>query len=655
MNWMALLAVIVSLVVMYLLGAAIYALFKKEEQSEPFYDTFVSLVVGFLAVTTIYANVKTGGNTILCIVVVAGMAYLLQTRKKISFQTISLHWQLTHNLLNIIVLSALFLVYYLFFASKTPINYIPHFDDVYYTFLSSNLGHFGSETANSVYDGNWHNATPYHYVELWFLNLLVSVFKTNPMFTYAVVERTIGVTLLATGMMAVARHYSASKLIIVLGIFALTICPFLLDYSIIEQKQCLAYRPLGMFMYCLYIWSFILYFKKNPFWFYPILIAPVFHLGSMPVIYSSIVTFALIKLIIDKDLKHCLHKIVPTVCFASIVVLFYFVINSTSDVDSDSSSFIEYCLQFYSVSKFGNHLYMNLANYAMFVPYMLPLIVVCAYGFLKNKTLLTSIWNEYKNVFLFFCISTCFGLIYGYFSYPIFRYDADQLHTLVNIPFLCILSFIALLTAITSIEKTNFKRLAVSYTIYCLVYSTSIFCISRISISYAPEDKYDSAYIDNVSDYYNHQCTLFRGGHISSESPVFNLEVPNGYLFTPFCLKSDYMYFTNMNTYFPNDSTMYAAIEKTYGEGSDLALFFKRNYPSQLQHDPFACFADQYISTHGTTTIDTLQLEFIKKYELGYLLCDSKTELPDAIVPLVDTIFIDSKTGEQFAFLKKIK
>ena len=291
----------------------------------------------------------------------------------------------------------------------------------------------------------------------------------------------------------------------------------------------------------------------------------------------------------------------------------------------------------------------------MFVPYMFPLITVCAYSFLKNKTLLTSIWNEYKNVFLFFCISTCFGLIYGYFSYPIFRYDADQLHTLVNIPFLCILSFIALLTAITNIEKTNFKRLAVSYTIYCLVYSTSIFCISRISISYAPEDIYDSAYIDNVSDYYNHKYKTFRGGQISLDAPVFNLEVPNGYLFTPFCLKTDYMYFTNMNTYFPNDSTMYAAIEKTYGEGSDLALFFKRNYPSQLQHDPFACFADQYISTHGTTTIDTLQLEFIKKYELGYLLCDSKTELPDAIVPLVDTIFIDSKTGEQFAFLKKIK
>jgi hypothetical protein len=129
MNWIALIAVITTLLILYLVGNIIASPFRTDS-NDSFYDTFVSLVVGFLAITTVYAIGKTGGNTILCIVVVAGLAYLLQTRKKISFQTISLHWQLTHNLLNIIVLSVLFLVYYLFFASKTPINYIPHFDDV---------------------------------------------------------------------------------------------------------------------------------------------------------------------------------------------------------------------------------------------------------------------------------------------------------------------------------------------------------------------------------------------------------------------------------------------------------------------------------------------------------------------------------------------
>ena len=145
--------------------------------------------------------------------------------------------------------------------------------------------------------------------------------------------------------------------------------------------------------------------------------------------------------------------------------------------------------------------------------------------------------------------------------------------------------------------------------------------MSRVRISYVPQDHYDSSYISNVTDFYNAKCKTFRGGRISSNVPVFNLEVPNGYLFTPFCLKTDFMYFTNLNTYFPNDTAMYAEIETAYGD-SDLAKFFKRNYPSQLMQDPFALFAKHYVDSCGETTIDTLQLEFIKKYNLGFVVCE---------------------------------
>lgn len=647
----ALIAILSTLLILYIVGTIITSQFRSED-NDSCYDTFISLVVGFLAVTTVYAIVKTGGNTILCIVVVAGLAYWLQIRKNISFQTIILYRQLKHNLLNIIVLSMLFLGYYLFLASKIPINYIPHFDDVYYTFLSSKLGHFGLETANSVYDGDRHNATPYHYVELWFLNLLVSVFKMNPMFTYAVLERTIGCTLLAMGMMTITRHFSKNKLLCILGVFSITICPFLLDYSVIEQKQCLAYRPLGMFMYCLYIWTCVLCLKKNPYWFYPLLVAPVFHLGSMPVLYSSIVVLAFVKLCFNKDFKSFLRKIVPTFGMAILFVGFYFVLNSSSDVETDNSHFVDYCLQFYSLSEFCRHLYANIANYVMYVPYMIPLVLLMGYNFMKNKTGIIELWNEYKDFVVFFCITTCFGLIYGYFSYPLFRYDADQLHTLVNIPFLCLFAFLTILIAITNINKVKIRRVALLYVVCCLIYSTTIYCVSRIRISYAPEDRYDSAYIIDVTNYYNTNSTTFRGGQISSDVPIFNLEVPNGYLFTPFCLKSDFMYFTNLNTYFSNDSSMYDAIEDAYGDG-DLAKFFKRNYPSQLKQDPFVRFAKQYVDSCGETSIDTLRLEFIKKYHLGFIVCDSKVELPVGIQPLIDTTFTDFKTGEKLVFLKQ--
>ncbi len=659
MDWIALVAIIVSIVVLYFVGTIITYPFRTND-NDSLYDTFVSLLVGFLAVTMGYAIVKTGGNTVLIISAIIGLAYLIHARMKIplfsmnSYSNVFKRYEEWRNVLAIIVLSLLFFVYFLFFASKTPINYIPHFDDVYYTFLSTKLGCFGIETSNSVYDGNWHIATPYHYVELWFLNLLVSVFKTNPMFTYAVIERTIGCTLLAVGMIVIARHYSKSKWLIIIGIFSITICPFLLDNSVIEQKQCLAYRPLGMFMYCLYIWTCALCLRKNTLWFYPLLLAPIFHMGSMPVLYSSIVIFALIQMIVNKNLKLFLHQIVPTFCMAILFICFYYFLNSSSNANTDieNSNFIDYCLQFYSFSGFSKHLYSNLVNYAMFFPYMVPLVLLLVYSLIRNKTKVSEFWNEYKGIVIFFCISTCFGLLYGYFSYPLYRYDADQLHTLVNIPFLCILSFLSFLIAITKIRNLKIKYVAIFFVLCCLTYSTTIYCMSRVRISYVPQDHYDSSYISNVTDFYNAKCKTFRGGRISSDVPVFNLEVPNGYLFTPFCLKTNFMYFTNLNTYFPNDAAMYAEIEKAYGD-SYLSKFFKRNYPLQLMQDPFAFFAKHYVDSCGETTIDTLQLEFIKKYNLGFVVCDSKTCIPNVIYDLVDTTFIDSKTGERFMFLKR--
>ena len=656
MNWVTLVAIIVTIIVLYIIGTIITFPFV-EDNKDSFFCTFVRLLVGFLAVTTAYAIVKTEGNTVLFVIFVIGFAYLFHAKKKISltvnkFQSVFLKRAYWYNLMVVIVLSFSFFLYFLFLSSKTSVYYIPHFDDVYYTFLSTKLGYFGLETGASVYDGSWHNATPYHYVELWFLNLLVSVFKMNPMFTYAVVERTIGCTMLAVGMIVVTRQYSKNKWLIILGIFSITICPFLLDYSVIEQKQCLAYRPLGMFMYCLYIWSCVLFLKKNSFWFYPLLAAPIFHMGSMPVLYSSIVTIAFMQALVYKSIKTFMHKIVPTLGMVIVFICFYLFFNSLPSVkaDVDKSNILDYCLQFYSLSRFGKHLYANLANCAMFFIYIVPLFLLFVYNFIKNKTWISEFWNEYKGIFIFFCISMCFGLVYGYFSYPFFRYDADQLHTLVNVPFLCILSFLSILIAITNIRNIKISYIALFYALCCLTYSTTIYYISRIRTSYVPEDCYDSVYITNVADYYNTKCKTFRGGQISSDAPVFSLEVPNGYLFMPFCLQTKFMYFTNLNTYFPNDSIMYVEIEKMYGD-SDLGKFFKRNYPSQLKQDPFARFAKQYVDSCGETSVDVLRFEFIKKYRLGFIVCDSKSDIPDVINNLVDTVFIDSKTGERFVFL----
>ena len=65
MNWIALLAIVVSLVAFYVAGSLLLWLARFAHRQDSFYDTFVKLLVGLVGVVTTYAIVKTSGNTIL--------------------------------------------------------------------------------------------------------------------------------------------------------------------------------------------------------------------------------------------------------------------------------------------------------------------------------------------------------------------------------------------------------------------------------------------------------------------------------------------------------------------------------------------------------------------------------------------------------------
>lgn len=645
------LATIISIVAFYFVGAILTSFFKIED-SNKYYNTFVRLTIGFTTITTIYALIKTTGNSVLSLFIAIAILWWYTYRKKISIPKIQLQSLINSHITSICGLSLVFGIYFLFFVSGNPLHDIPHIDDVFYTSLSTKLGYFGIETSNSLFDGEWDTATPYHYVELWFLNLLTSIFNTNPMYTYSVIERTIGCTILTSGMIAIASLFSTNKLAIVLwGLLSITICPFLLDYSEIRQLQCLAYRPSTMFMSCFYIWSFALYLKKEQTWFYPLIAIPIFHLGCMPVLYSSLVTIAIIQLLFSKNIKAFLEKVAPTFTMAILFIVFYYVLNKPTNSQTSQTNIISYCLQFYSLKEFVDYLYANIANYLMFTPYFLPLIVLIIYSLAYNKNIVLKIWNDYKTIILFFCISTAYGLVLGYYSYPFVRNDAHQLHTLVNHPFLYILSFISILIALSHNDKSIRYHLTIFYSLCCLLYSTIIYCISRRSV-YNPSIQYDPTYISNVTDYYNTKSTPFRGGKISSTDYIIRFDFLNGYLPGPYCFESDFMYITMMNTYIPNDSIVSDVIEKTYGKNK-FSLFIKQNYASIINNDPFARYAKQFVEKHGPTSIDSIRAAFINNYKLGYLIYDSNAKVTNEIIPYIDTQFVDAKTGERFIFLKQ--
>ena len=81
MNWMALLAIIVSLVIFYIAGSFVLWLSRTAPKADVFYETFVRLIVGLVSVVSAYAIVKTYGNTILWGFLIVGVLYLLYAKR----------------------------------------------------------------------------------------------------------------------------------------------------------------------------------------------------------------------------------------------------------------------------------------------------------------------------------------------------------------------------------------------------------------------------------------------------------------------------------------------------------------------------------------------------------------------------------------------
>ena len=48
-----------------------------------------------------------------------------------------------------------------------------------------------------------------------------------------------------------------------------------------------------------------------------------------------------------------------------------------------------------------------------------------------------------------------------------------------------------------------------------------------------------------------------------------------------------------------------------------------------------------------------MQIDFIKRYNLGYVVAHPRADFSNDILYIVDTTFIDVKTGERFMFLKR--
>ncbi len=654
MDWIALVAILISISVSYTVGTLLLWIARVNSSEESFYDVFLRLLLGVFFTTAVYAVVKTSCNTILLGVFLVGALFLFQKRKEWAYIRLSEYFQRKHivNVLVPIGISFGFYAFYRIISYGEPFN-ILHFDDVYYSFLSTKIGVYGVESTNPLYEWNFlSNATPYHYAELWLVNMIVTVFGTNPLFTHSIIVKSMLSAVLVIGMFALTRQFTKNKFMLIFALFAITIAPMLLDYTDIRQMQTNTNNLKELICSPIYVWVVILIYRKSSFWYYPLLLLPALNLGAMPVLFSAAATYFVIVLFKEKSWKNFFLRLTPFLLMAVFVVMFYSL--QTTDAGTSNGLSIDYIVGLYSFGGFAEHLYSNLVNYAMYALYLMPICILIVFLLIRNREKLSNLYLTNKHLLWFYVVSAIYGLIYLYLFYPLLRQDAGQLHNITNILLFNIIVFVTFLIVETYISSKWIKPIMYLYFSMMLIYSTSIFFISRMNMIKISEPRQSREYVNDVVDYYLTNGYGTNGAYLDKDLTVFSLDVNNeNQCFSPFAVRCDFMYFNSMNTYFESDDSLQAYICNKLYDDSNLMKFWQAKMPECLSKDPFAVFCKEYVRNNGQTEIDTLRYEFVKFHSVEYMVLKNNAELSDIFMPIVDTVFIDSKTGDRFVFLKK--
>ncbi len=652
MDWIAIVAIIIFLIVSYTTGTFLLWLARVKPNEESFYDIFLRLLLGILLTTAVYAMVKASCNTILQGVFLVGALFLFQKRKEWTYIRLPEYFQWKHivNVLIPIGVSIGFYAFYRIISYGEPFN-ILHFDDVYYSFLSTKIGMYGVESTSPLYEWNLlSNATPYHYAELWFVNMIVTIFGTNPLFTHSIIVKSILSAVLVVGMFALTRQFTENKLMLIFALFAMTIAPMLLDYSDIRQMQTNTNNLKELICSPIYVWLVMLIYRRSSFWYYPLLLLPALNLGAMPVMFSAAATYFVIVLFKEKSWRNFFSRLAPFLLMAAFVVIFYML--QTTDAGTSNGLSIDYIVGMYSLGGFAEHLYANMATYAMYALYLLPICILIVFLLIRNREKLSNLYLTNKHLLWFYVVSAIYGLIYLYLFYPLLRQDAGQLHNITNILLFNIIVFVTFLIVETYISSKWIKTIMYFYFSMMLIYSTSIFFISRMNMIKMSEPRQSREYVNDVVDYYLTNGYGNNGAYLDKDLTVFSLDVNNeNQCFSPFASRCDFMYFNSLNTYFESDDELQFYITKRLAGDSNLMKFWQTKMPESLSKDPFAVFCKEYVNSNGQTAIDTLRYEFVKFHSVEYMVLKNNVELSDLFLPIVDTVFTDSKTGERFVFL----
>lgn len=654
----------VAMLVGYLMiGHLALMALRQPLHKDGFHGLFARSVIGCLVSTVIYAMAMTSANTVLWGLLLIGALWWAMRRYAavealpVESGTDEKPLALLRPLLIFMGMLTGFVALHSLLHFHTPLNNIQHFDDVYYAWLTSKMELFGVESDDPLFAGPISfPAMPYHYADLWMAGLISKMFPVSNLIAYSVIAKSLLYAMAVFGFLTLARTFTRKAMVQVLSLSALMVSPVLLDYNYVLENACNLGQPKNALTSLFFIWMLYLHQKQSAVWFLPLLVLPVISIAFAPIVLPTLFALAGYFYLRAKDLKVPLRMAGCTLTVTAFIFCFYTLqpeyVKAPFSLDDD-------LLIFYNLEYLADMTYRIVVNYALYVPYVIPLVLFAVWKARRKETgQLIPVLLRHETIIAYTAISIVTGWAMAFLFWPLAGENADQMNTNSNFMLVGLLVVVSLLVTYQELKDSRHIMLLTLFMGVVFAYSAAVYAESRSNFLFNPASKRSVAYIAEVTKHFGQSGAGALGGIIRCKSEYHRQgkagsrsELMNGYWFTPFASSIDFLYATSLNT-----------LSSTYEDFDPSTLNFSleedRHYywwikktEKTLRRAAFTHFTAKYLKEHPSASEEQLQVAFAKAHGLDFIVTSAECTLPDAFLPMVDTLFIDHVTGEHLYFL----
>ncbi len=635
-------ATIISLGVSFIIGFLVLKFILKQPINDFFSQLFVSILIGCISITTLYAVISTNGRTILLGFVPLAIYFFCvhKKHKRISVEHVV---EDKNIIIQVFYISLVILpIILVMFLQGLPTDYSIYpdyfFDSVFYSKLSEYIPLTGNENTfreASLISQDFAGATPYHYFELWLNALISNIFGLKHLICYETSIKAFLLILLVIGFLACIAHF------VKINIFHIIICisflgiagtyfsafdrlSFIKEYN--EMQSFTMFSTLFLhkiILITIFLTALLLAVLKNRLELLVFLVVGVGIVNFLSI--AGMFSAFFIVLLINEfyslgfEKTQARHNLIALLCSFFFIIGFYAILSPKENALSATNlSVVDTVISnIYLIKSKINYIIglaiSHIAFYILFVPVLVLISKKLFDLVMKNR--------RAKMISLLFVSILLFSTIISAFLAGIPDYAQIYMNNLT--PILYLLPFVIYLVLLKN------KKQSVTYGIFLLLIFAYINYPVVISYNQKKENIYSNKYLRDV------------------KNKLDEIKNPLG-----ICIYTDSI--GNNGSAVHNTLGAYMKVMKPYfntvNAGTLLLKSSTKNITT-LNRLEMSVFV-QYAKKRKNENFDDIFISFVKEYKIEYLIYTGNQIISDKIKALFKEQITDKNTGEVFALLK---